>query len=241
MYKLTFDYHTHTTYSDGKGTMEESVKAAVERGLKALAITDHGPGHLFYGVKRDKFPEMKEEIARLRERYPQIDLYFGVEANIRYVGNYVDITEEEAKIYDFVIAGYHYGTTKGYCIRNYLYQNGFLFRGEELREKNTDMVVKAIENNKIKILTHPGSKGPFDIKRIAAACAKHGVWMEISTHHSHLTVEEIRISAMEGADFVISSDAHHPSVVGDYKGGLARAIKAGIDLSRVVNLERCEE
>ncbi len=55
MYKLTFDYHTHTTYSDGKGTMEESVKAAVERGLKALAITDHGPGHLFYGVKRDKF------------------------------------------------------------------------------------------------------------------------------------------------------------------------------------------
>ena len=80
MYKMTFDYHTHSTYSDGKGTMEESVKTAISKGLKGLAITDHGPGHLFYGVKRKEIPQMKEEIQRLREAYPQIDIYFGVEA-----------------------------------------------------------------------------------------------------------------------------------------------------------------
>ncbi|MGI6256560.1 MAG: PHP domain-containing protein [Anaerovoracaceae bacterium] len=237
MYKMTFDYHTHTTYSDGKGTMEESVKTAISKGLKGLAITDHGPGHLFYGVKRKEIPQMKEEIQRLREAYPQIDIYFGVEANIRYVDNYVDITPREAEQYDFILAGYHYGTTKAYCIHNYLNKHGFLFKEEELREKNTDMVVKAIEHNNIKILTHPGSKGPFDMVRIADACAKHGVWMEISTHHSHLTVEEIKISAKAGANLIISSDAHHPSVVGDFEGGLARAKKAGIDLSRIVNIE----
>lgn len=238
MYGLTFDYHTHTSYSDGKGTMEDNVLAAIAKGLKGLAITDHGPGHLFYGVKREEIPKMKEEVERLREQYPQIELYFGVEANIISVENYVDITEEEANFYDFIIAGYHYGTTKAYCIRNFLYQYGFLFKGEELREKNTDMVVKAIENNEIKILTHPGSKGPFDMVRIADACARHGVWMEISTHHSHLTVEEIKIAAEAGAEFVISSDAHLPSVVGDFEGGLERAKEAGIDLSRIKNIEK---
>ena len=43
-YKMLFDYHTHTTFSHGKGSIEDNVKEAVKKGLKAIAITDHGPG-----------------------------------------------------------------------------------------------------------------------------------------------------------------------------------------------------
>ena len=50
-YKMIFDYHTHTTFSHGKGSIEDNVKAAVAAGLSGIAITDHGPGHLTYGVK----------------------------------------------------------------------------------------------------------------------------------------------------------------------------------------------
>lgn len=77
---MTFDYHTHTVYSHhnhGKGTIEENVQAALAAGLSGLAITDHGPGHRFYGVRRSDFPVMRAEVDRLRKVYPQLKLYLG--------------------------------------------------------------------------------------------------------------------------------------------------------------------
>ncbi len=49
--KIIGDYHTHTIYSHGKGTIRENVEAAIERGLEEIAICDHGPGHIIYGAK----------------------------------------------------------------------------------------------------------------------------------------------------------------------------------------------
>ena len=37
-YKLLYDLHTHTTFSHGKGSIEDNVKVAIEKGLKAIAI-----------------------------------------------------------------------------------------------------------------------------------------------------------------------------------------------------------
>ena len=61
--------------------------------------------------------------------------------------------------------------------------------------------------------------------------------MEISTWHSHLTVEEIKIAMKEDVQFIISSDAHTPNRVGSFTGGLMRAAEAGLDLNRIVNVE----
>ena len=36
-----WDLHIHTTASDGKGTPEEVVNAAIDKGLSVIAITDH--------------------------------------------------------------------------------------------------------------------------------------------------------------------------------------------------------
>ncbi|WDC83585.1 PHP domain-containing protein [Caloramator sp. mosi_1] len=47
MIKIIGDYHTHTIYSHGKGTIEDNVKAAINKGLKEIVISDHGPGHMF--------------------------------------------------------------------------------------------------------------------------------------------------------------------------------------------------
>lgn len=239
-YKMTFDYHTHTTFSHGKGSIEDNVKEAIKKGLKAIAITDHGPGHLTYGIKRSAVPEMRAEIERLKPLYPEIKIYLGVEANTVDRDNYLDVTKEEYPQYDFVNAGYHFGVTDGYCIANFLYKHGIMKtekRKKFLSDRNTEMIINAIENNEIKILTHPGDKAPVDMERIAKACAKHNVLMEISTHHSHLTVEEIKIVAKEDVKFIISSDAHIPEKVGTFQGGVDRAIEAGLDLSRIVNIE----
>lgn len=244
-YKMTYDLHTHTIYSHGwirphgKGTIEENVKAAIDAGLKGIAISDHGPGHIFYGVKRDKIPEMRMEIERLKRLYPQIDIYLSVEANILESKNHLDVATYEFGQYDFVNAGYHYGVKNGYCMGNFL-DNKHLTTSDahaRLLEANTEMTIKALYENDIKILTHPGDKGPFDIYEIAKACAKTDTLMEISTWHSHLTVEEIKIAKKEDVKFIISSDAHTPDRVGSFIGGLERAVEAGLDIDRIVNVE----
>lgn len=245
-YRMLYDLHTHTTFSHGKGSIQDNVEVAIRRGLVKIAITDHGPGHLTYGIKRSAVPEMRLQIEALKKIYPQIQIGLSVEANIIKSGRCLDIKPEEFELYDFVIGGYHYGVFNGNCIPNYLDRHlphkkaGKLdSRGlSRLRRRNTEMTVRAIYENNLKILTHPGDKGPFDILAIAKACEEQGTLMEISTWHKHLTVDEIKTAALTDVRFIISSDAHVPERIGDFQGGLDRAIEAGIDLDRIVNIER---
>lgn len=237
---MTFDYHTHTVFSHGRGSIRDNVQEARSKGLEAIAISDHGPGHLTYGIKRSALPEMRNQIDELNKEFDDIDIYLSVEANILKTGNHLDVTKDEFKDYDFVIGGYHYGVTKGYCISNWLSNRGIM-NFKKLMVKNTDMTVKAIYENDLKILTHPGDKGPFDTMELAKACSDRGTWMEISTHHKNLTVEQIKIAAKTDVLFVISSDAHIPQRVGTFEGGLARAMEAGLDPERIVNIRRVEK
>jgi putative hydrolase len=92
--------------------------------------------------------------------------------------------------------------------------------------------------NRLKILTHPGDKAPVEMKRIAAACEKAGTWMEVNNSHGHLDIDELKICAPYDVKFVISSDAHKPEKVGSYETALGRILEAGIDISRVVNIEK---
>ncbi|MDD6880048.1 MAG: PHP domain-containing protein, partial [Firmicutes bacterium] len=80
-YRMVYDHHTHTVFSHGKGTIEDNVKVASAKGLKSVAITDHGPGHLTYGIKRGKLIGMRQEIERLKPLYPDMEILLGVEAN----------------------------------------------------------------------------------------------------------------------------------------------------------------
>ena len=117
-YEMGYDLHTHTIYSHGTGSIEDNVKAAIAKGMSHIAISDHGPGHRFYGIKREDVPKMREEIEALNRKYPQIQIRLSVEANIVKNGNHLDVTPEEYDQYDFVIAGYHYGIPGCYSISN---------------------------------------------------------------------------------------------------------------------------
>ncbi len=239
-YKMIYDHHTHTVYSHGKGSIEDNVKVAAEKGLKSIAITDHGPGHLTYGVKKEKLMEMRKEIERIQPLYPDTKILLGVEANTIRVAPYVDVDEEDMKLLDILIAGYHFGILKAGMVPNYINNKVGLFGGENssLRVQNTNMILNALYENKIEILTHPGDKGPFDIEDIAKACADTGTKIEINDKHDHLTVDEIKIAAKYDVDFVIGSDAHVSSKVGSFEGPLKRALEAGLDPERIVNIQK---
>ncbi|NLK72683.1 MAG: PHP domain-containing protein [Clostridiales bacterium] len=240
--RLIFDCHTHTIYSHGKGTIEDNVRVAYEKGLKAVAITDHGPGHLTYGIKRDKIAVMREEIQALQVKYPDMEIKLGVEANIRHESGLLDINEEDMKYFDIVLAGYHYGIFESNFLRSgYIHLRNYLSKTvnrpfKKLKIENTEAIVKALYNNNIDILTHPGYKEFVFIREIAKACADTDTLMEISNSHIHMTSEEMQEAAMENVKFVISSDAHVPEEVGSFRLGLQKARDAGIPMDRIVNI-----
>ena len=161
------------------------------------------------------------------------------------VAPYLDVAPVQRPQFDILLAGYHYGITHAGMAANYLYRHTGLFHSEHssLLVKNTAMILDCLyaneeAGNHIDILTHPGDKGPFDIEDIVKACADTGTLVEINDKHRHLTVDEIRVAAKYDVQFVIGSDAHVPEKVGSFEGPLARALEAGLDPARIVNLER---
>lgn len=251
-YRMRFDYHTHTLYSHGltpfhshgKGTVAENVAAAAAAGLEALAISDHGPGHLTYGIRPGDVRRIRSEIEAAAAAFPGLAVYLTVEANIRGGARSLDITPEEAADYDFLIGGYHLGVAHARSASNFTLTRGFFATERRTRKallRNTEMVVRALYENNLRILTHPGDKAPVDMTAVAEACAKTDTWMEISNFHSHMTLDEIRTAARTEARFVISSDAHSPARIGSFQKGLERALAAGLDPERIVNLKKHQE
>lgn len=242
--KINGDLHTHTQYSHGKSTVEENVKSALAKGLKRIAITDHGSGHVFYGVKKNRWMELKEEIARVQEMYPQIRIDFGVEANIISMDGTIDVEESMLSLFDVVNVGYHYGVgihkvsdLFGFYLLNALAKILPLLV-KPARSANTRALVRAMEKYSIHMITHPGAKVPVDIGVIARKAAEKKVILEINAHHGHLTVEELKVAMKEPVHFAINSDAHHQEHVGRVEAGLAIAEGAGLEINRVVNGER---
>lgn len=242
---LKWDYHTHTIYSrhnHGKGTVEENVRAALEKGLKEIAISDHGPGHVMYGIQRDRLGALRQEIEAAAEKYPQIQIFMSVEANIINRSGELDVLAEEWDRFDFVMAGYHYGA---FCsqpahdlrvhTKNFLL-NTFHTTTRKMKTENTELILNALYKNDIKILTHPGDKAGIYISEVAKACRDTGTWMEINNSHPFLSEKTLEESAKEDVTFVIGSDAHVPHRVGNYANALARITASGIDRRRVINL-----
>ena len=241
-YRLTADYHTHTVYSvvgpykHGKGTIMENVEWAHNEGLAELAITDHGPKD-FYGLDPKKIPKIRAEIAEAMERYPDVKVYLGVEADIMDSPNGLDVAPEEIADYDFINAGYHYIFPRAHMIANWISFN--LPCPQSFKDKmskiNTELALRALHNNNIKILTHPGDKAYFDIDALAAACEETGTLVEINARHKRPNVDDIKQMAKHAVKFVIDSDAHTPDKVGRYVRSVELALAAGV-LDRVVNV-----
>lgn len=244
-YTMLMDLHTHTVYSrlgfikHASGTILDNVRAAHQAGLKELAITDHGPSG-FFGMRLRYIPRMRREIEEAMGQFPDVKVSLGIEANITTCNNGLDIKSTDYDKFDFINAGFHFGVPGSKMILNKLYSYGLLPRGltECLRKSNTDMAVNTIMNNPIRIFTHPGDKGPFDIDRLARACEQSGVLMELNAKHKHMTVEEIRISSRYNVKYIISSDAHRPERVGDFSKSLSKALEAGLEIERIVNIKR---
>ncbi|NLB52030.1 MAG: PHP domain-containing protein [Syntrophomonadaceae bacterium] len=239
------DYHTHSKHSDGRQNEAEIIEAAKEKGLKEIAITDHGPLALGIGIKDTKVLEkMRLRIDALNQLNPDITILLGVEANIRDLDGTLDIPISAMELLDVLIAGLHpytIPTSVSDGINLYL-QNSFRHLGRSQREKairnNTKAIVAALDNNpRIDILSHPGLFFYIDVEEVAQACVRNEVLFEINCGHGYPHVSDIMVAKEQGVHFIINSDAHFTATVGQLEYGEEAMKKIDIPPSRIVNLE----
>lgn len=239
--KLFADYHTHTVYSHGTGSIMDNVIEARKKGLTEIAITDHGIRHFAYGVKVKDISRMRDEIDRINSNSEGIKVLLGMECNIISTNGDIDMDESIRKYLDILLVGFHmmvlpktardavniYG-------RNYL-SKIFHLGAEGIKEANTESMIKAIRKHKIDIITHPGTRIPLNITLIAREAAKAGTALEINSHSSYMKAKHVIAAAAEGARFVINSDAHAPEDVGNLQNGLDIAMEAGLTCDQIIN------
>ena len=247
--KLWGDYHTHTIYSHrkgtlghhAKGTLEDNVAQAVKIGLKEIAITDHGFNHKLFCTYRKNLDMLKTECKRLSQKY-KINVLLGVEANLISERGDIDVLPEDYEKLDIVLVGYH-KLVKGLKAKDqwtFLLPN-FLFKSKRRKERNTQAFVRAIENNRIDVITHLKQDICVDSVKIAEAAAKKGTIIELNNKHFHLTDDEFIAVAKTGVKFIIDSDAHKPQNIGGCENVLEKIKRLNIPVEQVVNLDSLPE
>jgi putative hydrolase len=224
MMKMEADLHIHTTASGhGYSTIKEIVEAASEKGLKTIAITDHGlnmPGapHWYHFTNLISLPRVMQDVEVLR----------GVEANILDLQGNVDMPEPVMTDYlDIVLAGFHDGT--GYS-------------GSTL-EENTEAMVAAIKNPYVHVITHPGNpKYPVDVETVVRAARDYNKALELNNSSFivrpgsfPLCSEFAKMAKKYNALVSINSDAHICYNVGENAKAVALASKEGIRKSQILN------
>lgn len=242
--RLVADYHTHTIYSHGKGTIEDNVRSAISRGLKALAITDHGFAQPLMGMTGEKFVQMRAIVDELNLKYAgRIRVLLGVEANVTNMQGNIDVPERYLKQLDILNIGLHRMvlSTSGFFLRRVEWGPSLSHIVRRYRDSvssdSTEALCNALRRYPVDIVTHPGYHYPIDMDKLVRTAVETGTLLEINTSHKVPTVENLRLALEMGANFAIGSDAHRPARVGEFGAGLALATQAGIPAERVLNAE----
>lgn len=254
MYKLLGDYHTHTIYSSGfrekgthaTGTIEDNANAALDIGLNTIVISEHGPRHYLYGLRKERVKILRDEIDKLNEIFEPkgLKILLGVESNLISLDGELDVDEEFLKHTDILLMGYHFGVLPkglkdfyGLYMINPISKVINIFE-EKAMDTNTEAYLKALDNYKIDIITHPGSKAKLHIQEVAKKAKKVGTALEISSKHSELSTKSLKLLMDIDVDFYINSDAHRPEDIGKVQAGINKALDAKIPMDRVKNIEK---
>lgn len=241
---INFDFHTHTKYSHGKGTIMQNALSARDKNLQGIAISDHGFSHPAFGMRRRNLAQMRAD-CDLATSKTGVRVLLGVESNILGISGKTDVKESDYESLDVYLAGVHRFVTYD-KIRDYLSLFAGNFLSASLKFKPSKSLIKdtttaylnAIKNNPIDILTHLNYLCFADYLEVAKCLSDYGTYLEINTKKVHLTDEEWQnIVDKTAVNFVIDSDAHSPDRVGDVKLAEDLLCRVNIPRNRIHNIE----
>ncbi|MBA3515910.1 MAG: PHP domain-containing protein [Pyrinomonadaceae bacterium] len=216
--------HCHTTYSDGKHSIEEMARAAEAMGMKYLTITDHSPTAFYAGgLNLDRLQRQWEEIGETQEKV-KIKLLKGTESDILSDGR-LDYPDRVMEMFDVVVASIH-------------------SRYKMDSEKMTRCLVTAMRQPVFKIWGHAlgrliQRRPPFecDVERVLDVIAESRAAIEVNGDPYRLDMEPrwIREARKRKIKFVISVDAHSTGALHNLKYGVAMARRGWLRQGEVLN------
>ena len=219
------DLHMHTTWSDGAATLERMAAAALDRGYRYVAITDHSPSTgVTGGLDGPALREQAVEIARVQEDLPGIRILRGCEVDILPDGS-LDIEDEFLSELDLVLVAVHSS-----------------FDMPEARM--TDRIVRALENPQVDVLCHPtgrklGRRSPYavDVEEVLRAAAALNVAVEINANPLRLDLDHrgLRLCGRLGVRVVANSDAHSVASLENMRYAVDQARRGWLRPDQILN------
>ncbi|RMH17388.1 MAG: DNA polymerase/3'-5' exonuclease PolX [Gemmatimonadetes bacterium] len=195
---LRGDLHMHSTWSDGKASIEEMARACARRGYAYMVISDHSPAlAMVGGLTPERARQQWAELDRVREAVPDIRIYRGMEVDILRDGA-LDMDDEVLAELDVVIISVH----------SLMDMDG---------PTMTERVLRAMAHPAVDILGHPtgrilGKREPYalDVEAVLQAARDLDVAVEINANPRRLDLNEIhaRRARELGVKVAISTDAH---------------------------------
>ncbi len=214
-----FDFHLHTSYSDGTSAPPAMVEAAEARGMEAIAFTDHGP-ELIVGIPREKLGLMLQDIELARED-AGIPVLAGIEANVVDEGGRIDVEDDLAKRLDFLTLAIHH--LRGTNDRLEMARDYLMRATRAIERWEADVFVHPFFLHH-DLLPHISLEEIEDFLRLAAA---RGVAMEVNMKYKAPGDEFFAICLREGVKLSIGSDAHTPAEAGRIDWALAVLRRVG--------------
>jgi DNA polymerase (family X) len=192
------DLHCHTTWSDGRASVEEMARAAIERGYEYIAICDHTPAvGAVRGLAADDVRRQAEEIAAANDLLAPFRVLRGIECDILADGR-LDLPDDALAELDWVQASVHAGQRMP-------------------RREMTERVVEALRNPYVRCLSHPTGRligrrpeNALDLERTFEVAVEEGVALEVNGLSPRLDLrgEHVRDALRAGVQIVCSTDAH---------------------------------
>lgn len=219
------DLQMHSTWSDGKASVEEMARACVELGYHYFALTDHSQAMaMVQGLTPERARRQWVEIDEVRERVPEILILKSAEVDILKDGD-LDLPDEILEGLDLVVVSVH----------------SFM---DLDRKSMTDRVLKAVRHPSVDILAHPtgrliNRREPFelDVEVVLEAAAELDVAVELNANPNRLDLNDVHVQRAKelGVKVVISTDAHSPAGLSNMRFGVDQARRGWLEPSDVLN------
>jgi len=206
------DLHSHTTFSDGRDSLEQMVLAARARGYKYYAVTDHPRGSL---------AEQDLEIDALNERLKPFRILKGIEVNIRIDGS-LSLPDEVLADRDWVMASLHAAFDRNPTERVLT----------AMENPHVDCIGHLTAR---KINIRPAAN--IDFERVVAKALETGTFFEINAQPNRLDLRDsqARLAGEAGVKIAVNTDAHQLSALQHMEMGVAQARRAWLTKDQVLN------
>jgi DNA polymerase (family X) len=219
------DLHCHTTWSDGRASVEEMGRAALERGYDYLAICDHTPAvGAVRGLTADEVRRQGEEIAAANELLAPFRVLRGIECDILPDGR-LDLPDDVLAELDWVQASVHGGQRMP-------------------RRELTRRVEEALRNPSVRCLSHPKGRlinrraeNALDLERVFEVALEQRVALEVNGLPDRLDLsgEHVREALRAGVPIVCSTDAHSVRGLGNMALSVMTARRGWATAADVLN------